>query len=58
MPINTAKDTSEAHENASTWYDELIIYRSRIADSSSSILNLAFSADSTSVVEGATVNLT
>jgi hypothetical protein len=32
LPYNTGKDPTEAHPVAYTWYDELIISRSRIAD--------------------------
>jgi hypothetical protein len=32
LPYNTGKDPSEAHATAYTWYDELIVSRSRIAD--------------------------
>jgi hypothetical protein len=34
LPYNTSKDASEVHEESSTWYDELIISRSRIPDPS------------------------
>lgn len=32
LPYNTGKSASQAHATAYTWYDELIISRSRIAD--------------------------
>lgn len=32
LPYNTGKDASEAHPEAYTWYDELIVSRRRIAD--------------------------
>jgi hypothetical protein len=32
LPYNTGKDDSVAHPTAYTWYDELVISRSRIAD--------------------------
>ncbi len=31
-PFNTKKDPTESHEDASIWYDEVIVSRSRIAD--------------------------
>jgi hypothetical protein len=35
LPYNTGKDASQAHPPAYTWYDELIISRTRIPDPSS-----------------------
>jgi hypothetical protein len=62
LPFNTNKDASEVHQDASTWYDELIISRSRIPDpmvetTSDSSPTIAFSATPTTVAVGENVTL-
>jgi hypothetical protein len=38
LPYNTGKDASENHATAYTWYDDLIISRTRIADPDGSLI--------------------
>jgi hypothetical protein len=64
LPYNTMKDATEVTQNASIWYDELIISRQRIADpmaapgSSPPTPTVTLSASSTSIQSGGSVTLT
>ena len=58
LAFNTGKDASKSYPIAHTWYDELIISRSKIADPG--FINapiIDFYADPASVVSGGTTNL-
>jgi hypothetical protein len=62
LPYNTHKDPNEAHQDASTWYDELIVSRTRPADPGGAAApsgpSVNLSASPTSLAAGATSTLT